>query len=80
MNDKLKKLVFDIAQCMCDKPECLTVEIKKLSPNTMEIVIKPHSDDLKFMIGKNGKNIQSVRNILFNYAMKFGHKYYIHVN
>ena len=59
----MQKLIEFIAKSIVQKPDEVRVE-KKETDDLTEFQLKVDPDDLKFVIGRQGRTIKAIRNIL----------------
>jgi predicted RNA-binding protein YlqC (UPF0109 family) len=79
MNDNLKSLVTDIVKSIVDKPDDLKISVTSFQ-KTKEILITPHRDDVKLVIGRSGQNIEALRTLLYAKASKRRERYFVIVD
>ena len=66
----MKEFLNYILSKIVDHPNDLTIEEKQLSENFYQYLITANSEDVGKIIGKEGKIIQAVRNIVKILAVK----------
>ena len=59
----MEKLIEYIVKAIVQKPEKVVIE-KNEGENAVEFRLKLDPDDIKFVIGKKGKTIGAIRNLL----------------
>jgi predicted RNA-binding protein YlqC (UPF0109 family) len=69
----MKAIVEFIVKQLVDKPEKVRVEENSPNENTIELVVEVDKDDIGKVIGKKGKNINSIRTLVIAIGAK-GHK------
>ncbi len=60
----MKEFIEFIVKQLVDKPGKVRVEEKTLNENTIEIIVEVDKDDIGKVIGKKGRNINSMRTLI----------------
>tara|TARA_R110000796_G_scaffold252618_2_gene388735 strand:- start:2594 stop:2860 length:267 start_codon:yes stop_codon:yes gene_type:complete len=80
MNDKrLKSIVQGLVKEIVDYPAYVNIEVNRPNEALCELVVYTHSDDLKMVIGKGGKNVQAIRTLIYAMAAKSKVRCYVTV-
>lgn len=72
----MKKILTLIVTSITDKPEKVEIDEQEQS-GIVNFTIKVDKDDMGKVIGKNGKVIKSIRNVMKIPAIKNGKKIYV---
>ena len=70
----MKEFVEFIVKQLVDEPEKVKIEESMPNQNTIEIKIGVEKNDIGKVIGKKGKNINSLRTLLIAVAAKEHHR------
>lgn len=74
---KLKDIILNFASEIVDKPEVLDVQINAFGESACEILIYPDIEDVRLIVGKQGRNIQALRTLIHCLAAKHGMRVYV---
>lgn len=64
-----KEMILSVVKNLVDSPESVTIESVR-STNTVIFSLKVNPADAGKIIGKNGKNISSLRHLIYAYTSK----------
>ena len=70
----MKEFIEFIVKQLVDKPEKVRVEEKTPDKNTIEIIVEVDKADIGKVIGKKGRNINSMRTLLTAVGAKGKHR------
>ncbi len=70
----MKAIVEFIVKQLVDKPERVRVEENSPNENTIELVVEVDKDDIGKVIGKKGRNINSIRTLVIAIGAKGKHR------
>lgn len=80
MNKKrLKTIMTDIVKGLCEYPTSVSVDLHEVDEGRYQTIIYVHPDDIKLVIGRGGKNIQSLRTLIYAMSAKFKIRCYISI-
>ena len=71
----MKKLLEFIIRSISSKPEEVKVEAQEGEGGQIEFHLQANPEDLKIIIGKKGRTIRAIRNLLKLKAFKEGKKF-----
>ncbi len=74
----MTKLLMAISKSLCEYPDDIHIE-EIPGKNTSIIEIRVHKLDQGKMIGKRGKIIQSIRNIVYASSFKYHKRYTVEI-
>lgn len=75
----MKKLLKYILDSIVEKPEDIEITEKEVQENVLEYQISVNPEDMGRVIGKNGKVIKAIREILYIKASQAGKKVYLNL-
>ena len=75
----MKKLLKYILVSIVEKPEDIEITEKEVQENVLEYQISVNPEDMGRVIGKNGKVIKAIREILYIKASQAGKKVYLNL-
>lgn len=67
---QLSKILEDLFRLMVDHPEYVEVEVTTLGKQAGEVFVKTKQEDLKHVVGRNGKNAEAIRTLIKCVAAK----------
>jgi hypothetical protein len=70
----MKEFIEFIVKQLVDKPDKIRIEEKTLNENTIEFILEVDKDDIGKVIGKKGRNINSMRTLLTAVGAKGKHR------
>ena len=73
------KLLFKIVGALVDRPEVVVIETQ-VTEDGATFTVHAHSDDTGKLIGKQGKNAQSLRIITSGAGMKLRRRYVVAIH
>ena len=71
----MEKLLEFIVKSISSKPEEVKVKTQKGEEGQIEFHLQANQEDLKIIIGKKGRTIRAIRNLLKLKAFKEGQKF-----
>lgn len=74
---ELTDLINYVVRGLCDTPTEVVIEKSIATANSVYFIIYCHPDDRKRVIGKQGKNINSIRTLLHATGAKLGVRTYL---
>lgn len=77
---EIQTLVSNMAKSLVDYPEGISLTYDSIGDNIVEIRISCHQEDIRRLLGREGRNINAMRTVLHGCARKHDLRSYLYVN
>jgi len=77
---KFAEMLMDMGQALGNYPDEITVHVKSMATATVHFTVTCNTDDVKWLVGKNGRTAEAIRTILHSVGVKNDCKTYLKIN